>query len=104
MEVIRMKKLSWLDLSSRSIILLKRLLYSYDVTIIFTLLAVLNLTSWWGNFPYRMVTVLMNIIIGTSIEYLVNQSTSLQKRPLFKGIVALILLVTNIIWIIITMI
>lgn len=84
--------------------MLKRLLYSYDVTIIFTLLAVLNLTSWWGNFPYRMVMVLMNIIIGTSIEYLVNQSTSLQKRPLFKGIVALILLVTNIIWIIITMI
>lgn len=84
--------------------MLKHLLYSYDVTIIFTLLAVLNLTSWWGNFPYRMVMVFMNIIIGTSIEYLVNQSTSLQKRPLFKGIVALILLVTNIIWIIITMI
>lgn len=84
--------------------MLKRFLYSYDVTITFTLLAVLNLTSWWGNFTYRMVMVLMNIIIGTSIEYLVNQSTPLQKRPLFKGIVALILLVTNIIWIIITMI
>lgn len=81
--------------------MLKRFLYSYDVTITFTLLAVLNLTSWWGNFPYRMVMVLMNIIIGASVEYLVNQ---LQKRPLFKGIVALVLLVTNIIWIAITMI
>ncbi|MDH5818339.1 hypothetical protein QFX17_09220 [Lactobacillus helveticus] len=84
--------------------MLKRLLYSYDVTITFTLLAVLNLTSWWGNFPYRMVMVLMNIVIGASVEYLVNQLTSLQKRPLFKGIVALVLLVTNIIWIVITMI
>jgi hypothetical protein len=84
--------------------LLKRLLYSYDVTITFTLLAVLNLTSWWGNFPYRMVMVLMNIVIGASVEHLVNQLTSLQKRPLFKGIVALVLLVTNIIWIVITMI
>lgn len=84
--------------------MLKRFLYSYDVTITFTLLAVLNLTSWWGNFPYRMVMVLMNIVIGASVEYLVNQLTSLQKRPLFKGIVALVLLVTNIIWIVITMI
>ncbi|MCO0808059.1 hypothetical protein NGA74_09655 [Lactobacillus helveticus] len=84
--------------------MLKRLLYSYDVTITFTLLAVLNLTSWWGNFPYRMVMVFMNIVIGASVEYLVNQLTSLQKRPLFKGIVALVLLVTNIIWIVITMI
>ncbi|ADX71045.1 hypothetical protein DBP97_10805 [Lactobacillus helveticus] len=84
--------------------MLKRLLYSYDVTITFTLLAVLNLTSWWGNFPYRMVMVLMNIVIGASVEHLVNQLTSLQKRPLFKGIVALVLLVTNIIWIVITMI
>ena len=46
----------------------------------------------------------MNIVIGASVEYLVNQLTSLQKRPLFKGIVALVLLVTNIIWIVITMI
>lgn len=84
--------------------MLKRFLYSYDVTITFTLLAVLNLTSWWGNFSYRMVMVLMNIVIGASVEYLVNQLTSLQKRPLFKGIVALVLLVTNIIWIVITMI
>lgn len=84
--------------------MLKRLLYSYDVTITFTLLAVLNLTSWWGNFPYRMIMVLMNIVIGASVEHLVNQLTSLQKRPLFKGIVALVLLVTNIIWIVITMI
>ncbi|NRN88356.1 hypothetical protein IMAU30077_02113 [Lactobacillus helveticus] len=84
--------------------MLKRLLYSYDVTITFTLLAVLNLTSWWGNFPYRMVMVLMNIVIGASVEHLVNQLTSLQKCPLFKGIVALVLLVTNIIWIVITMI
>ncbi|MBW8008838.1 hypothetical protein E0714_05140 [Lactobacillus helveticus] len=84
--------------------MLKRFLYSYDVTITFTLLAVLNLTSWWGNFPYSMVMVLMNIVIGASVEYLVNQSTSLQKRPLFKGIVALVLLVINIIWIVITMI
>lgn len=84
--------------------MLKRLLYSYDVTITFTLLAVLNLTSWWGNFPYRMVMVFMNIVIGASVEYLVNQLTSLQKRPLFKGIDALVLLVTNIIWIVITMI
>lgn len=36
----------------------KLISYSYNVTITFTLLAVLNLTSWWGSFPYRMVMVL----------------------------------------------
>ncbi len=42
--------------------------------------------------------VLMNIVVGTSMEYLINRF-SLVRRPLFKGLVALILLFINVIWI-----
>nr|WP_258562068.1 hypothetical protein [Lactobacillus johnsonii] len=84
----------------------KLISYSYSVTITFTLLAVLNLTSWWGSFPYRMVMVLMNIVVGASMEYLVNRYfvTVTRRKNLFKGLVALVLLVTNIVWIVATIV
>lgn len=82
----------------------KLISYSYSVTITFTLLAVLNLTSWWGGFPYRMVMVLMNIVVGASMEYLVNRYFVTRRKNLFKGLVALVLLVTNIVWIVDTII
>ena len=40
------------------------LFYKYDITTTFVLLALLNLGSPWGNFSYRMVMVLMNIVVG----------------------------------------
>lgn len=64
----------------------------------------LNLTSWWGSFPYRMVMVLMNIVVGASMEYLVNRYSVTRRINLFKGLVALVLLVTNIFWIVAAMI
>ncbi|MGK4062265.1 hypothetical protein AB0Y05_07735 [Lactobacillus johnsonii] len=83
----------------------KLISYSYSVTTTFTLLAVLNLTSWWGgSFPYRMVMVLMNIVVGASMEYLVNRYSVTRRKNLFKGLVALVLLVTNIVWIVATII
>ena len=81
----------------------KLISYSYSVTITFTLLAVLNLTSWWGSFPYRMVMVLMNIVVGASMEYLVRYFVT-RRKNLFKGLVALVLLVTNIVWIVATIV
>lgn len=75
----------------------KLISYSYNVTTTFTLLAVLNLTSWWESFPYRMVMVLMNIVVGASMEYLVNRYSVTRRKNLFKGLVALVLLVTNIV-------
>ena len=58
----------------------KLISYSYCVTTTFTLLAVLNLTSWWGSFPYRMVMVLMNIVVGASMEYLVNRYSVTRRK------------------------
>ena len=83
---------------------IKLISYSYSVTITFTLLAVLNLTSWWGSLPYRMGMVLMNIVVGTSMEYLVNRYSVTKRINLFKGLVALVLLVTNIVWIVATIV
>lgn len=83
---------------------IKLISYSYSVTITFTLLAVLNLTSWWESLPYRMEMVLMNIVVGTSMEYLVNRYSVTKRINLFKGLVALVLLVTNIVWIVAAMI
>lgn len=82
----------------------KLISYSYSVTITFTLLAVLNLTSWRGSFPYRMVMVLMNIVVGASMEYLVNRYSVTRRINLFKGLVDLVLLVTNMVWIVATII
>ena len=64
----------------------------------------LNLTSWWGSFPYRMVMVLMNIVVGASMEYLVNRYSVTRRINLFKGLVDLVLLVTNMVWIVATII
>lgn len=80
---------------------LKMVIYSYNITITFTLLAVLNLTSWWGSFSYRMIMVLMNIVVGASMEYLVNRFASLKNFHLFKVIIALVLLLINIVWIVV---
>ncbi|WP_297814958.1 hypothetical protein [uncultured Lactobacillus sp.] len=82
---------------------LRRLTNNYDVTITFTLLSILNLTSWWGNLSYRVVMVLMNLVIGASMEYLVNRYSSTEKKNLYKGLTALGLLFTNIVWILVTL-
>lgn len=63
----------------------KLISYSYSVTTTFTLLAVLNLTSWWGSFSYRMVMVLMNIVVGASMEYLVNRYSVTKRKTYLKG-------------------
>lgn len=90
----------------REIIMKKRiattLFYKYDVTTTFVLLALLNLGSPWGNISFRVVMVLMNIVVGASMEYLINRF-SLIRHPLFKGLVALILLFINVIWILATL-
>lgn len=57
----------------------KLISYSYNVTTTFTLLAVLNLTPWWGSFPYRMVMVLMNIVVGASMEYLLTKYSKIGR-------------------------
>ena len=57
-----------------------------------------------GSFPYRMVMVLMNIVVGASMEYLVNRYSVTRRKNLFKGLVALVLLVTNIVWIVATIV
>lgn len=46
----------------------------------------------------------MNIVVGTSMEYLVNRYSVTKRINLFKGLVALVLLVTNIVWIVAAMI
>ncbi len=47
--------------------------------------------------------VLMNLVIDASMEYLVNRYSSTEKKNLYKGLTALGLLFTNIVWILVTL-
>lgn len=49
------------------------MLRKYYVTIVFTLLALLNLLSSWGTLQYRLVMLAFNLVCGFGMEYLVNR-------------------------------
>lgn len=67
------------------------MLRKYYVTIVFTLLALLNLLSSWGTLQYRLVMLALNLVCGFGMEYLVNK-----KAP------AAVLLAVNLLWIFLT--
>ncbi|MGZ1130582.1 hypothetical protein ACXO2R_02295 [Lactobacillus delbrueckii subsp. bulgaricus] len=55
------------------------MLRKYYVTIVFTLLALLNLLSSWGTLQYRLVMLAFNLVCGFSMEYLVNKKAPAEK-------------------------
>ncbi len=55
------------------------------MTIVFTLLALLNLLSSWGTLQYRLVMLALNLVCGFSMEYLVNKKAPAEKYNLWKG-------------------
>ncbi len=67
------------------------MLRKYYVTIVFSLLALLNLLSSWGTLQYRLVMLALNLVCGFGMEYLVNK-----KAP------AAVLLAVNLLWIFLT--
>ena len=62
------------------------MLRKYYVTIVFTLLALLNLLSSWGTLQYRLVMLALNLVCGFGMEYLVNKKAPAEKYNLWKGI------------------
>lgn len=78
------------------------MLRKYYVTIVFTLLALLNLLSSWGTLQYRLVMVALNLVGGFGMEYLVNQKAPAEKYNLWKESAAVILLAVNLLWIFLT--
>ncbi|CCK82888.1 G6F8U7 (Putative uncharacterized protein) [Lactobacillus equicursoris 66c] len=77
----------------------KTITKKYFVTLVFTLLALLNLLSSWGSLGYRLAMVAVNLIGGFGMEYLVNQKAPMEKYNFWKGCIGLILLGINVIWI-----
>ncbi|GHV97048.1 hypothetical protein lacNasYZ03_14300 [Lactobacillus nasalidis] len=75
------------------------MLRKYYVTIVFTLLALLNLLSSWGTLQYRLVMLALNLVCGFGMEYLVNKKAPADKYNLWKGCTAGILLAVNLVWI-----
>ena len=78
------------------------MLRKYYVTIVFTLLALLNLLSSWGTLQYRLVMVAFNLVCGFGMEYLVNEKAPAEKYNLWKGSTAAVLLAVNMLWIFLT--
>ncbi|MEK0396306.1 hypothetical protein WNX13_04075 [Lactobacillus delbrueckii] len=78
------------------------MLRKYYVTIVFTLLALLNLLSSWGTLQYRLVMLAFNLVCGFSMEYLVNKKAPAEKYNLWKGCTAVVLLAVNLLWIFLT--
>lgn len=78
--------------------MLRKLTCKYNVTVVFTLLSMLNLMASWGNFKYRLVMVFLNVVCGFSMEYLVNRF-AFKKINFYKGFVGFILLIINVLWI-----
>ncbi|GHN36406.1 hypothetical protein [Lactobacillus delbrueckii] len=78
------------------------MLRKYYVTIVFTLLALLNLLSSWGTLQYRLVMLAFNLVCGFGMEYLVNKKASAEKYNLWKGCTAAVLLAVNLLWIFLT--
>lgn len=83
---------------------MKIFLKKYPVTITFTVLAILNLLSNWGSIEYRLIMVVLNIICGFGMEYLVNKKAASPKYNLWKGCIALILLIINVVLILVKII
>lgn len=75
------------------------MLRKYYVTIVFTLLALLNLLSSWGTLQYRLVMLALNLVCGFGMEYLVNKKAPAEKYNLWKGCMAAVLLAVNLLWI-----
>lgn len=78
------------------------MLKKYYVTIVFTLLALLNLLSSWGTLQYRLVMIACNLVCGFGMEYLVNKKAPAEKYNLWKGCTAAVLLAVNLLWIFLT--
>lgn len=78
------------------------MLRKYYVTIVFTLLALLNLLSSWGTLQYRLVMLAFNLVCGFGMEYLVNEKAPAEKYNLWKGCAAAVLLAVNLLWIFLT--
>lgn len=78
------------------------MLRKYYVTIVFTLLALLNLLSSWGTMQYRLVMLALNLVCGFGMEYLVNKKAPAEKYNLWKGCMASVLLAVNLLWIFLT--
>lgn len=76
----------------------------YYLTITFTLLALLNLLSFWGTLGYRCFLVVLNIVACFSAEAAINNRVSPANTPLAKGMFALAILFLNCILILITFI
>ena len=75
------------------------MLRKYYVTIVFTLLALLNLLSSWGTLQYRLIMLALNLVCGFGMEYLVNKKAPAEKYNLWKGCTAAVSLAVNLLWI-----
>ena len=78
------------------------MLRKHYVTIVFTLLALLNLLSSWGTLQYRLVMLAFNLVCGFGMEYLVNEKAPAEKYNFWKGCTAVVLLAVNLLWIFLT--
>ena len=78
------------------------MLRKHYVTIVFTLLALLNLLSSWGTLQYRLVMLAFNLVCGFGMEYLVNEKAPAETYNLWKGCTAVVLLAVNLLWIFLT--
>ncbi|MBP2058447.1 asparagine N-glycosylation enzyme membrane subunit Stt3 [Lactobacillus colini] len=74
-------------------------LSNYYVTTIFTLLAIINIFGAWGTWQYRFIFILFNFIVGVVSEYLINKNLKNKFFNIYKAIFALILLIFDLIWI-----
>ena len=73
---------------------------NYYVTTIFTLLAIINIFSTWNTWQYRFLFILFNFIVGIGCEYLINKNLKNKFFNIYKGILALILLMFDLIGIV----
>lgn len=78
---------------------LKKLIQKYDVTIIFTLLSIINVFGPLESLKYRSIIVVINIMCGTLLEYLLDKFTPKEHYGLWKSLIILFLLIINCTWI-----
>lgn len=76
----------------------KKIIYKHDVTIVFTVSSIVNMLGSWGNFNYRFIIVLLNVVCGTLLEYLANKFVPKEQYGLWKSLIVLFLLIINCIW------
>lgn len=64
---------------------MKKLCQNYYATIVFTVLAILNLFSPWGSFKFRLVMLLFNLIAGWGSDFMANYS-NLHHKNLLRAV------------------